>query len=146
MPEGSPPVANEPPLPTDAPPAAFIPPPPVDDFSLPVSTSPLLPPRVGEKRGREADVTASAELPPATRPRTEAESNEDRANVASDSRAVFEEEEGEGRAAGLGFEGADPSARSADPSSPLGEGTDPPLVGGNEHGFYFALQWRSPFP
>ncbi|CAN8255261.1 unnamed protein product [Cochlearia groenlandica] len=133
MPEGSPPVANEPPLPTDAPHAPFIPP----------------------RRGREADVTASAELPPATRPRTEAESNEDRANVSSDSRAVFEEEEGEGRAAGLGFEGAVPSARSVDPSSPLGEGTDPPLVGGdgfahaleegNEHGFYFAYNGAVPF-
>ncbi|CAN8287490.1 unnamed protein product [Cochlearia groenlandica] len=93
MPEGSPPAMNEPPLPSEAPPVDVIPDPPVDDSpSLPASASTPSLPRVGEKRGREVDATTSAELPPLSRPRTEAGSDEGRKKIASESRTVPEME------------------------------------------------------
>ncbi|CAN8272458.1 unnamed protein product [Cochlearia groenlandica] len=155
MPESSYPVANNPPLPTGTPPTAIIPPPPVDDPSLPARASPSLLPKVGVKRGRETAEEGLVELPHATRLHTEAKSTEDRSNVASDSQAVPDIEKSEDQAAGLGSEGADRSAKNADPSSPVGEETDPPLVvgdgfahaleEGNEHGFYFAYNGTVPF-
>ncbi|CAN8307464.1 unnamed protein product [Cochlearia groenlandica] len=156
MPEGSPPAANEPPLPSEAPPVDFIPHPPVDDSSsLPASASTPSLPRVGEKRGREVDAATSAELPPFTRLRTEAGSDEDRSNVAPDSRTVPDVEGGGGQAAGFGSEEADRSAKDADPSSRVGEEADHVLVGGdgfahaleegNEHDFYFAYNGAVPF-
>ncbi|CAN8255428.1 unnamed protein product [Cochlearia groenlandica] len=60
MPEGSPRVANEAPLPSGTPPAAIIPPPPADDSSFPVQASPSSQPKVGVKRGREMPGEGSA--------------------------------------------------------------------------------------
>ncbi|CAN8290515.1 unnamed protein product [Cochlearia groenlandica] len=142
MPEGSPPAANEPPLPSEAPPVDFVPDPPVDgSSSFPASASTPSLPRVGEKRGRGVDATSSAD-PPFTRPRIEAELNEDRSNVASESRTIPD------------VEGADRSAKDTDPSSRLGEGIEPVFAGGdgfahaleegNEHGFYFAYNGAVP--